>query len=89
MIRVKPPHLVDTLSHSVNYYLSMRNNSTSQRFLTPKAFAAEQKKRNWAVGYKFSNAVRNVLAGTAAADGCEYWVMDDGVEGYMSPHTNR
>lgn len=22
-------------------------------------------------------------------DGCEHWVMDDGVEGYMSPHTNR
>ena len=76
------------------------------------------------MGYKFSNAVRNVLAGTAAAaialslvgtsasaqglfglrkaqnneyapaiwidpDGCEHWVMDDGVEGYMSPHTNR
>ena len=76
------------------------------------------------MGYQFSNAVRNVLAGTAAAaialslvgtsasaqglfglrkaqnneyapaiwidpDGCEHWVMDDGVEGYMSPHTNR
>ena len=67
-----------------------------------------------------SDAVRIVLAGTAAAamalslvgtsvsaqnnnssyqnytptvwidpDGCEHWVMDDGVEGYMSPHTNR
>ncbi|MEP1522072.1 OmpA family protein [Ascidiaceihabitans sp.] len=22
-------------------------------------------------------------------DGCEHWVMDDGYEGYMSPHTNR
>ena len=22
-------------------------------------------------------------------DGCEHWVMDDGFEGYMSPHTNR
>ena len=22
-------------------------------------------------------------------DGCEHWVMDDGIEGYMSPHTNR
>ena len=22
-------------------------------------------------------------------DGCEHWVMDDGVEGYMSPHTDR
>jgi len=22
-------------------------------------------------------------------DGCEHWVMDDGWEGYMSPHTNR
>ncbi|QFS81678.1 putative lipoprotein YiaD precursor [Roseivivax sp. THAF40] len=22
-------------------------------------------------------------------DGCEHWVMDDGVEGYMSPHVNR
>ena len=22
-------------------------------------------------------------------DGCEHWVMDDGVEGYMTPHTNR
>jgi len=22
-------------------------------------------------------------------DGCEHWVMDDGAEGYMSPHTNR
>ena len=22
-------------------------------------------------------------------DGCEHWVMDDGTEGYMSPHTNR
>jgi len=22
-------------------------------------------------------------------DGCEHWVMDDGVEGYMSPHRNR
>ena len=22
-------------------------------------------------------------------DGCEHWVMDDGLEGYMSPHTNR
>ena len=21
-------------------------------------------------------------------DGCEHWVMDDGVEGYMSPHVN-
>ncbi len=21
-------------------------------------------------------------------DGCEHWVMDDGVEGYMTPHTN-
>ena len=74
------------------------------------------------MGYKFSNAVRNVLAGTAAGrfviggtsvsaqglfgrkkaqndqyvptvwidpDGCEHWVMDDGVEGYMSPHTSR
>lgn len=22
-------------------------------------------------------------------DGCEHWVMDDGAEGYMSPHLNR
>nr|WP_238529765.1 OmpA family protein [Pseudooceanicola batsensis] len=22
-------------------------------------------------------------------DGCEHWVMDDGLEGYMSPHVNR
>ena len=22
-------------------------------------------------------------------DGCEHWVMDDGVEGYMSPHVRR
>lgn len=22
-------------------------------------------------------------------DGCEHWVMDDGVEGFMSPHVNR
>lgn len=22
-------------------------------------------------------------------DGCEHWVMDDGIEGYMSPHVNR
>jgi outer membrane protein OmpA-like peptidoglycan-associated protein len=22
-------------------------------------------------------------------DGCEHWVMDDGLEGYMTPHTNR
>ncbi len=22
-------------------------------------------------------------------DGCEHWVMDDGAEGYMSPHVNR
>jgi outer membrane protein OmpA-like peptidoglycan-associated protein len=22
-------------------------------------------------------------------DGCEHWVMDDGFEGFMSPHTNR
>jgi outer membrane protein OmpA-like peptidoglycan-associated protein len=22
-------------------------------------------------------------------DGCEHWVMDDGFEGYMSPHLNR
>ena len=22
-------------------------------------------------------------------DGCEHWVMDDGVEGYMSPHVSR
>jgi len=22
-------------------------------------------------------------------DGCEHWVMDDGFEGYMTPHTNR
>ncbi|MGI3170326.1 OmpA family protein [Pseudooceanicola sp. C21-150M6] len=22
-------------------------------------------------------------------DGCEHWVMDDGLEGYMSPHTTR
>lgn len=22
-------------------------------------------------------------------DGCEHWVMDDGWEGYMTPHTNR
>lgn len=22
-------------------------------------------------------------------DGCEHWVMDDGFEGYMSPHRNR
>ena len=22
-------------------------------------------------------------------DGCEHWVMDDGVEGYMTPHVNR
>lgn len=78
------------------------------------------------MGYTISDAVRTVLAGTAAAavalslvgtsasaqglfgfggnrggsenytptiwidpDGCEHWVMDDGVEGYMSPHTNR
>lgn len=78
------------------------------------------------MGYKISDAVRTVLAGTAAAavalslvgtgvsaqgifglgknrggdeeyiptrwidpDGCEHWVMDDGVEGYMTPHTNR
>lgn len=76
------------------------------------------------MGYEFSYAVRNVLAGTAAAtvalslvgtsvsaqglfgrkkaqndqyvptvwidpDGCEHWVIDDGVEGYMSPHTSR
>lgn len=78
------------------------------------------------MGYTISDAVRTVLAGTAAAavalslvgtsasaqglfgfggnrggsenytptiwidpDGCEHWVMDDGVEGYMTPHTNR
>lgn len=22
-------------------------------------------------------------------DGCEHWVLDDGVEGYMTPHVNR
>ena len=22
-------------------------------------------------------------------DGCEHWVMDDGAEGYMTPHTTR
>jgi len=22
-------------------------------------------------------------------DGCEHWVMDDGAEGYMSPHLTR
>ncbi len=22
-------------------------------------------------------------------DGCEHWAMDDGAEGYMTPHTNR
>lgn len=79
---------------------------------------------NKALGYKISNALRTVFAGTAAAavalslvgtgasaqsvfggkrdgdrqyvptiwidpDGCEHWVMDDGVEGFMSPHTNR
>lgn len=22
-------------------------------------------------------------------DGCEHWVMDDGLEGYMTPHVNR
>lgn len=22
-------------------------------------------------------------------DGCEHWVMDDGLEGYMTPHTDR
>jgi outer membrane protein OmpA-like peptidoglycan-associated protein len=22
-------------------------------------------------------------------DGCEHWVMDDGAEGYMTPHVNR
>ena len=22
-------------------------------------------------------------------DGCEHWVMDDGIEGYMSPHVTR
>lgn len=22
-------------------------------------------------------------------DGCEHWVMDDGVEGYMTPHVTR
>ena len=22
-------------------------------------------------------------------EGCEHWVMDDGAEGYMTPHTNR
>ena len=22
-------------------------------------------------------------------DGCEHWVMDDGIEGYMSPHVDR
>ena len=76
------------------------------------------------MGYKFSDVLRRVLAGSAAAavalslqgigvsaqglfggnaggneeyvptrwidpDGCEHWVMDDGVEGYMTPHTNR
>ncbi len=45
-----------------------------------------------------------IMAGTASAqvvgeryvptiwvdpDGCEHWVMDDGAEGYMTPHTNR
>lgn len=77
------------------------------------------------MGYSISNALRHVLAASAAGavalslvatsadaqglfgrakkrtneqyipaiwidpDGCEHWVMDDGVEGYMSPHTNR
>ena len=78
------------------------------------------------MGHKISNALRSVMAGTAAAavalslvasaasaqeglfgglrsktnetyiptiwidpDGCEHWVMDDGYEGFMSPHTNR
>ncbi|XXK32273.1 hypothetical protein ACMAY7_05665 [Rhodobacteraceae bacterium nBUS_24] len=22
-------------------------------------------------------------------DGCQHWVMDDGVEGYMTPHVTR
>ncbi len=31
-------------------------------------------------------AERYVLTIWVDPDGCEHWVMDDGAEGYMSPH---
>lgn len=45
----------------------------------------------WAEGAKprTIKAERYVPAIWIDPDGCEHWVMDDGVEGFMTPHVNR
>ena len=58
--------------------------------------------RKWNWGAVSLAAAFALIAGAAQAqteryvptiwvdpDGCEHWVMDDGAEGYMTPHTNR
>ena len=39
--------------------------------------------------FSFGTGERYVPSIWIDPDGCEHWVMDDGAEGYMSPHRNR
>lgn len=38
---------------------------------------------------QYVNGARYVPTIWVDPDGCEHWVMDDGVEGYMTPHVTR
>ena len=61
------PYVVNSPSHSLIYYRSSHHDSTSQCLFRRSKLVRRNKKRKRAVGYKFFNAVNNVLAGTAAA----------------------
>lgn len=53
--------------------------ATAQNIATPQG----QSTQRVIVGEKYTPSI------WVDPDGCEHWVMDDGAEGYMTPHVNR
>lgn len=53
--------------------------ATAQTIATPQAESPQRV----VVGEKYTPSI------WVDPDGCEHWVMDDGAEGYMTPHTDR
>ena len=47
------------------------------------AFAGQVSAQNTATGQRYVPTI------WVDPDGCEHWVMDDGAEGYMTPHVSR
>lgn len=54
--------------------------------LTPMAAMAQQTAKG---GQRVVTGEKYIPSIWVDPDGCEHWVMDDGAEGYMTPHTDR